>query len=47
MKLEVPDAVGVPEINPVVLNVSPVDNEPEVIVHVYGVFPPVAASVLL
>jgi hypothetical protein len=46
VKLKVPDAVGVPEIEPVeAVKLSPAGNEPELMLQMYGVVPPVAASV--
>jgi hypothetical protein len=48
VKLLVPPVVGVPLITPVaVFNVSPAGRLPTVTAHVYGVLPPVAASVWL
>ncbi len=43
----VPAAVGVPEITPEVESVNPAGRVPELIVHVYGVIPPVAVRVAL
>ena len=46
VKLKVPEDVGVPEITPVeALRASPGGREPVLFAHVYGVFPPFAASV--
>ncbi len=46
MKLEVPAAVGVPEICPVeVFNVSPAGSVPTEILHVTGAVPPLDATV--
>ena len=45
MKLNEPDAVGVPEIVPAVDSASPPGNAPELRLHWYGVVPPLAASV--
>jgi hypothetical protein len=43
----VPDAVGVPEIAPVLaVSVTPAGSAPDVIDHVYGVVPPVATAVV-
>src|SRR5580692_7798216 len=48
VKLLAPVPVGVPEIIPVLgASVSPAGKVPESIDHVYGVVPPVAASVAL
>jgi hypothetical protein len=45
--VNVPDTVGVPEITPVdELIVTPAGNVPAVTDHVYGVVPPVAATVV-
>ena len=47
VKSEVAAAVGVPGITPVLLfSVSPAGNAPVVMLHLYGVIPPVAASVV-
>jgi hypothetical protein len=46
-KLEVPLAVGVPEITPLGDNVSPAGKLPEITDHVYPGVPPVALSVAL
>ena len=47
VKLEVPVAVGVPEMTPVLAaSVSPAGSAPLAIDHVYGGVPPVAASVV-
>jgi hypothetical protein len=44
----VPVVVGTPEITPVeAFSVSPAGNPPAVTAHVYGVLPPLAASVVL
>ncbi len=45
VKLEVPVEVGVPEITPddVLIN-NPAGNEPAVMLKLYGVVPPVAAT---
>jgi hypothetical protein len=46
VKFAVPDVVGVPLIAPVpAFSVSPTGSAPVVTLHVYGVVPPVAASV--
>lgn len=45
VKLDVPAAVGVPEITPAVLNVSPAGSEPLSRLHANGGVPPVAVSV--
>ena len=43
---EVPDPVGVPEITPdEPFSVNPPGNDPLLILHVYGVVPPLACSV--
>lgn len=48
VKLAVPAAVGVPEITPVkALSVKPTGSEPAVIDQLYGVVPPLAASIVL
>ena len=48
VKLDVPVAVGVPEITPAALRDSPDGSVPlERMLHVYGVVPPVAASVVV
>ena len=47
VKLLVPDAVGVPEIVPEPNSVSPEGRTPEANDQVYGLTPPVAASVAL
>jgi hypothetical protein len=48
VKLLVPDPVGVPEIAPLLaVSMSPAGKDPEAIDQVYGVVPPVAASVAL
>ena len=44
VKLAVPAVVGVPEMVPLVLRLSPAGSEPVDTVHVYGGEPPVAAS---
>ncbi len=46
VKLNEPDAVGVPEIVPPVESVTPPGNAPELTFQVYGVVPPLAASVV-
>ena len=46
VKLKEPEAVGVPEIAPVVDRVTPAGNAPELRLQLYGVVPPVAASVV-
>lgn len=43
--LNVPLAVGVPEIVPLLASVSPAGSAPEVIDHAYGAVPPAACSV--
>ena len=46
VKVDVPDAVGVPEIAPVeALSVNPAGSEPLLTLHEYGVVPPLACSV--
>ena len=48
VKLVVPVPVGVPEIAPVLgVRTSPAGSDPTETDHVYGVVPPVAASVVL
>ena len=47
VKLDVPAAVGVPLITPPELKDSPDGRLPPLSDHVYGVWPPVAASVWL
>jgi len=43
---DVPDCVGVPAMSPVdAVSARPVGSEPPAIDHLYGVWPPVAASV--
>ena len=43
---EVPDPVGVPEITPdEPFSVNPAGSDPLLILHVYGVVPPLACSV--
>jgi hypothetical protein len=44
VKLELPDAFGVPLITPAVERVNPAGNEPEAKLHAYGEVPPVAVS---
>lgn len=44
-KFDVPEPVGVPEINPLEVIVKPAGNEPEVTAYVYGPVPPVDATV--
>ena len=47
VKLNDPDAVGVPEIVPLeAFNVSPPGSAPELMLQLYGVVPPLAASVV-
>jgi hypothetical protein len=46
VKLNEPDAVGVPEIVPVADKVKPAGNAPELMLQLYGVVPPDAASVV-
>ena len=41
--MELPAAVGVPEIAPFEARVKPAGNEPVAIVQVYGAVPPLAA----
>ena len=43
VKLDVPAAIGVPEISPVGLNVTPDGRDPEMTVNVVGSWPPVAS----
>jgi hypothetical protein len=45
VKLKEPEAVGVPEIAPVVDRVTPAGNAPELKVQLYGVVPPLAERV--
>lgn len=45
VKLEVPAAVGVPEITPAALNVNPAGSDPALTVHEFPPLPPVADSV--
>jgi hypothetical protein len=46
VKLYVPAVVGVPEMTPVLPdNLKPAGSAPPLIAHVYGVVPPLAASV--
>src|SRR5579862_9698997 len=45
VKVAVPDAVGVPLMAPLELNVRPAGKAPVASVQVYGAVPPVAASV--
>ena len=40
---DVPAAVGVPEIAPLLERLKPVFNDPDVTDHLYGVVPPLAA----
>jgi hypothetical protein len=48
VKFEVPTVVGVPEITPVAaLKVRPAGSEPLAILHVRGVVPPAATSVVV
>jgi hypothetical protein len=47
VKLDVPGPVGVPEITPPVLKLSPGGSDPDTTDQVYGVVPPVAVSVWL
>jgi hypothetical protein len=48
VKLKVPEAVGVPEMTPLdAVKVNPEGSEPELILHVYGIVPPLAAIVAL
>ena len=44
-KVDEPVAVGVPEMIPIALRLSPAGNEPEFTVQEYGGTPPVAANV--
>jgi hypothetical protein len=47
VKLKVPAALGVPEICPVeALRLKPVGNDPALTLHVFGLVPPLAASVV-
>ena len=47
VKLNEPDAVGVPEIVPLeTFSVSPFGSAPEPMLQLYGVVPPLAASVV-
>ena len=46
VKLEVPAAVGVPEITPAPLNVRPAGSVPDVTAQVYGAVPEEAANVV-
>jgi hypothetical protein len=45
VKVNVPDALGVPDSTPAVLNVKPVGNVPALLVYVYGLVPPLALIV--
>src|ERR1700690_724051 len=45
VKWNVPLVVGVPEMEPLAESVSPGGNAPEMFVHLYGVWPPMAARV--
>lgn len=45
VKVELPGAVGVPEIVPLALKVSPAGNDPLEMLHVSGATPPLAVSV--
>ena len=46
LKLDVPVVVGVPAITPLeAFKLSPVGNEPDATLQVYGVIPPVAEAV--
>ena len=47
VKLKEPDAVGVPEIVPADDNVSPPGKAPALMLQLYGVVPPLAASVVV
>jgi hypothetical protein len=47
VKFAVPAAVGVPEIVPAALRVSPAGSEPVTTDHWYGLTPPDASSVML
>jgi hypothetical protein len=48
VKFDVPCAVGVPEITPVVGDiVKPAGREPEAMLHAYGVTPPVATRAVV
>ena len=47
VKLDVPDAVGVPLITPPALRLRPAGRVPESSDHEYGVVPPLASSVVL
>ena len=47
VKVEDPTVVGVPEIAPALLKVSPAGRLPDARVQVYGVTPPTAARVAL
>jgi hypothetical protein len=44
VKLDTPNAEGVPEITPAVVNVNPAGRDPEITAQVYGAVPPVALS---
>jgi hypothetical protein len=44
VKLEVPPAVGVPEITPDVLSESPAGNDPDTNDHVYGAYHPTPSA---
>ena len=46
VKLKEPDAVGVPEIAPAEDSVRPPGSAPELMLQLYGVVPPLAASVI-
>jgi hypothetical protein len=45
IEVGLPAAVGVPEITPLELRDNPVGRVPDIIVHVYGVVPPLAVRV--
>jgi hypothetical protein len=48
LKVEAPEAVGVPEMVPVEeFKLSPAGNLPTLIDHVYGIAPPLAVTVVL
>jgi hypothetical protein len=46
VNVEVPTAIGVPVICPLLFNVNPLDKEPEDIFQVYGLIPPLTVNVV-
>ena len=47
LKVNTPEAVGVPEMIPALESESPVGSDPELRVQVYGLVPPAAANCVL